>query len=253
MRKTILVGSNTGGQGATLAVEVLTFATYLMKDTLFSYTAEYCQSHDVETSPPRGRPPWPKNIKLPINGGSYAWWDEFGEVIAFGSVIVDCEPKILSGLLDWAKDSEPKMRCSIWLLVTATSDPKAIEGAIDILNRSFAMNALFPVARRIFLYNACNGLPDFSANAPGHRLMSMVKSGSCEYVGLLRCESKLLSLARTRSISLENLLKMELLELHEMFGLTMPELVIENRKLQSWFSNQMGIFQMAGLVPERGN
>ena len=235
----------------SLAVETLAFATDLMNEPLFSYAVEYSESHDV--SPPSGRPPWPAKIKIPINANSYAWWDELGEVIAYGCAIIDCAPNILPGLLDWAKDTEPKMNCSIWLLVTATADPKAIEGAADILERSLARDAMFPIARRIFLFNICNGLPAFPAfsdGAPMHRIMSMVESGSCEWAPLMRCESKLLSLAKTRSISLENLLNMNIREPQEKFGLSMPELKIEHGKLHSWFSDQVRIFEKAGLPPK---
>ncbi|MDR3450492.1 MAG: hypothetical protein P4M15_12245 [Alphaproteobacteria bacterium] len=256
MKPTKLIGTKPGGQGKTLAAQLLALGHRVLKDPL--------ETAAVDVSPMSGRRSklgrlWPETREFAISAdfskimkssaAAIEHFDELGARLLRGGVIVDLGANVLPSVLDWADRTDPWQSqnevAPIWLIVPSTSQHDALEAAKYSLNLSQALD----FDRRILLLNMVHGSPDWSPNAPIHRLRWLEEHGKIEAVRLLKCESKLLPLLEAKSMPIHAALKMSDEQASREFGLGLDETIIGLELLRKWVFHQLKTFQAARLLP----
>lgn len=253
-----LIATRAGGQGRTLVAQLLGFAGLVGHGSLQRVTVEIPPNSRARSKLARALP---HTIDIPVSAPfsqivevgarAVSHFDMLGELLEKCGAVVDVGANALPIILHWLQatgETGSLDLAPINLVIPTTAQAEAIREATAAMLQGFAA---FELRRVIIVVNGRDGKPDFSAGTPGQLLGQMFKSdGVVEPIRFRKCESALLPLAESKSLSLASVLSMTAERAEQVFQLGLQRTFLELEALREWVEMQLGTFRGNGpLAP----
>lgn len=260
---TVLVTNLTGGQGKTMSSQIINIG-FLDAGRRPRLAAADTFGDDRTSKLGRLHPGLVEELGIGVRltdirddaGAAIRYWDRFGQVLLRGGYIVDVGANVAPFIFDWAyarnagRILRQQKAPPIILVVPMRPQAKAVEDALNILERSINDPDMLPISRRVLIQNESGGtFANFGSNEDYLRLEHLTLHHGLRIARMRHCHSDLWPIAERLYIPILDLLDADLEVLQRDYGLDLFAASGAQADLVAWLNETLTEFREIGLVP----
>lgn len=187
---------------------------------------------------------------------AFAHFDSFGRTLIEGGYIVDIGANVSGPIWEWAVSRQvakvlrsrnaplPK------LVVPMRAEAQAVEGALDLLERSIALQDIFPFADRILVLNEAGGdFGNYGSSSDFQRLQALKEQSGLKIARMRVCASEVWPIMEREYRPILDLAMMSPEQYETEFHMDAFSASGAHHDLVSWLSETLEEFRRVGLVP----
>ncbi len=263
MSETIIVANRTGGQGKTVAAQLLIWGMEVggleprriaidsIGEGTKSKFGKFCKRvREIRVSPDQ------ESLRSDSKA-MLAHWDAVGKELLNGGAVIDVGANVIDSIFAWAAARNAgsvlaqRKAPPVTLVVPAQAQAQALEDALHLLERSITEGGNLQITRRVLLLNeAFGGFDTYGTNEDFTRLQRMKEEHGLRIGRLRKCTSALWPFIERLYLNMADVTEMDPSDMEKKFGLNPFEAAGAQVDFLQWALQSLRMLNSLGLTPD---